>query len=473
MPSPSPDRAAPCLRELIETVLSARSDASPVLDDGVDAVALQALATRSWVEAPQEAVLGRNLLLITRRPLSAAVALCSLDGVANRLVVVPPDLAMANLGSVIEDAEATAIIHDGIDDDQVDAVLPRYRVRFGAEEGAPRFAETGRAAEWCLFTSGTTGPPKMVVHSLAGLTDAIPRGGAGDGAPPTWATFYDVRRYGGLQMLLRALVGGHTLYLMTPGESLSQFLTRISGADVTHVAGTPTHWRSALTTREISSIAPRYVRLSGEVADQSVLDRLSEQFPATASGHAYASTEAGVGFEVTDGREGFPVAFLDRAGAVEMKIQDDTLRIRSPRIASRYLGAAAPGVAEADGFVDTGDIIEQRGDRLYFMGRTNGVINVGGLKVHPEEVEAIINRCPGVRMSRVKGRANPITGAIVAADVVLAEPTPALGDQAREKREMILERCRESLAAFKVPASVKFVESLPTTAAGKLDRRAT
>jgi acyl-coenzyme A synthetase/AMP-(fatty) acid ligase len=107
------------------------------------------------------------------------------------------------------------------------------------------------------------------------------------------------------------------------------------------------------------------------------------------------------------------------------------------------------------------------------MGRANGVINVGGLKVHPEEVEAVINRCPGVRMSRVKGRANPITGAIVAADVILTDPTPALGDQAREKREQILEQCRGSLAAFKVPASVKFVETLPTTAGGKLDRRAT
>ena len=164
------------------------------------------------------------------------------------------------------------------------------------------------------------------------------------------------------------------------------------------------------------------MRLSGEVADQSVLDRLSEQFPTAAVGHAYASTEAGVGFEVTDGLEGFPATFLSRPGAVEMRIQEDTLRIRSPRVAERYLGAGQAGVAEPDGFVDTGDIIERRGDRLYFMGRANGVINVGGLKVHPEEVEAIINRCPGVRMSRVKGRANPITGAIVAADVILAEP---------------------------------------------------
>ena len=72
-----------------------------------------------------------------------------------------------------------------------------------------------------------------------------------------------------------------------------------------------------------------------------------------------------------------------------------------------------------EGFVDTGDALELRGDRYYFVGRRDGIINVGGLKVHPEEVEAVINRHPRVRMSLVRTRKNPITGALVVADVVL------------------------------------------------------
>ena len=67
-------------------------------------------------------------------------------------------------------------------------------------------------------------------------------------------------------------------------------------------------------------IAPRYVRLSGEIADQAVLDSLKARFPDAAIGHAYASTEAGVGFEVTDGLEGFPASFIGRPGPVEMKV---------------------------------------------------------------------------------------------------------------------------------------------------------
>ena len=104
-----------------------------------------------------------------------------------------------------------------------------------------------------------------------------------------------------------------------------------------------------------------------------------------------------------------------------MRVVDGALQLRSTRAASRYLNADAPILADADGFVDSGDMVERRGDRFHFVGRRGGIINVGGLKVHPEEVEAVINRHPAVRMSLVKGRRNPITGAIVVAEVVLNE----------------------------------------------------
>ena len=74
-------------------------------------------------------------------------------------------------------------------------------------------------------------------------------------------------------------------------------------------------------------------------------------------------------------------------------------------------------------------MVELRGDRYYFVGRRGGIINIGGLKVHPEEIEAVINRHRAVRMSRAKSRRSPITGSIVVADVVLA----AIGNRPREK----------------------------------------
>jgi acyl-coenzyme A synthetase/AMP-(fatty) acid ligase len=151
-----------------------------------------------------------------------------------------------------------------------------------------------------------------------------------------------------------------------------------------------------------------------------------------------------------------------------MKVEGGSLRIRSTRTAHAYIGRKAAALTDSDGFVDTGDMVELRGDRYYFVGRRGGIINIGGLKVHPEEIEAVINRQPEVRMSRAKSRRSPITGGIVVADVILADNVdPSRSDEIRAR---ILADCKASLAPHKVPAVIKFVASLDITAAGKLAR---
>jgi acyl-CoA synthetase (AMP-forming)/AMP-acid ligase II len=305
----------------------------------------------------------------------------------------------------------------------------------------------------------------MVVHSLAGLAGAIKRSAGRDAV--VWGTFYDIRRYGGLQIFLRALHDGGSLVLSDAKEPVGDFLVRLGERGVTHMSGTPSHWRRALMSPAARAMSPRYVRLSGEIADQAILDNLAAFYPAARIGHAYASTEAGVGFDVNDGREGFPAAMIGAPGDVEMKVVDGTLRIRSPRAAFGYVGTGAV-LADPEGFVDTGDMLEQRGDRYHFAGRKGGIINVGGLKVHPEEVEGVINRHPQVRMSLVHPRKSPITGAIVVAEVVLREE----GAQASmgALRGEILDLCRARLAQHKVPAMIRFVPALSVAASGKLER---
>jgi acyl-coenzyme A synthetase/AMP-(fatty) acid ligase len=153
---------------------------------------------------------------------------------------------------------------------------------------------------------------------------------------------------------------------------------------------------------------------------------------------------------------------------VEMKVVDGCLLIRSRRAAHAYVGRRAGALTDNEGFVDTGDMVERRGDRYHFVGRRGGIINIGGLKVHPEEIEAVINRDDAVRMSRVKARKSPITGAIVVADVVLADGFDI--SQSNDIKSRIIADCRENLAPHKVPAMIKFVEKLEITAAGKLAR---
>jgi acyl-coenzyme A synthetase/AMP-(fatty) acid ligase len=154
-----------------------------------------------------------------------------------------------------------------------------------------------------------------------------------------------------------------------------------------------------------------------------------------------------------------------------MKVENGSLRIRSERTAFRYLGDDSRPLKDAQGFVDTGDALELRGGRYYFVGRRDGVINVGGLKVHPEEVEAVINRHPEVRMSLVRTRKNPITGALVVADVVLNTEPNHENKGERQIREEILLFCREELASHKVPATINFVPALAIAETGKLIRR--
>jgi acyl-coenzyme A synthetase/AMP-(fatty) acid ligase len=152
------------------------------------------------------------------------------------------------------------------------------------------------------------------------------------------------------------------------------------------------------------------------------------------------------------------------------EIEDGTLRVRSDRTASCYVGRDAPALLDNDGFIDTGDMVELRGDRCYFVGRKGGIINVGGQKVHPEEVEAAINRHPAVWASLVLARKNSITGAIVVADVVLRDSSMRDGGVEAQTEREIIALCRESVAPHKVPAMIRFVSSLTVSHTGKLVR---
>src|SRR6516164_5476719 len=403
---------------------------------------------------------GRSVLIATRDQLATALALIELDGVVGRLTLCPPDLPHEYLPSVIANAGIDTIVCDPDSTEYGSLGVPLHFMGTTVICPMVDFQISRCPTEWVLLTSGTTGLPKMVAHSLASLTSAINVGKVGE-QPAVWGTFYDVRRYGGLQVFFRSILGGGSFVVSSSGESLSQYLDRLGAHHATHVLGTPSHWRRALMSPSAREIAPQYVRLSGEIVDQAILDGLRAFYPHARSGHAFASTEAGVAFEVTDGFEGFPADLVGRStGDVVLKIEAGSLRVRSPGTANGYVGQEASVLADDEGFVDTGDVVERRGDRYYFLGRKGGIINVGGLKVHPEEVEAVINRHPAVRMSAVRSRRNPITGSIVVADVVLkvrADSTPVPTIKLKEE---ILQICRDALDDHKVPAAIRFVADL-------------
>ena len=450
------------LRDYLDPDLKGRT-----LSDPRHIASLTDIAGQTCLKGRLGELSGRSVLLAASGQFVSATAMLEIDGVARRMLLCPPDLNADHIGTLVADAGIDAIVTD---QPERFAGAGVGLVVVADEHLQPaRPAQTERATEWLMLTSGTLGLPKIVGHTLEGLTGAITAGGVERGVQPVWATFYDIRRYGGLQILLRAIVGGGSMVLSEPGETIADHVARLANRAVTHISGTPSHWRKLLMSGAASAFSPRYVRLSGEIADQAVLDGLRQAFPSASIGHAYASTEAGVGFAVNDGLEGFPADMIGtNSDGVEMKVVDGCLRIRSRRAAHAYVGREAPALTDREGFVDTGDMVELRGNRYHFVGRRGGIINIGGLKVHPEEIEAVINRHEEVRMARVRARKSPITGAIVVADIVLADDCDAA--RGEEIRGRILADCRANLAPHKVPAMIKYVDKLEITAAGKLAR---
>jgi acyl-coenzyme A synthetase/AMP-(fatty) acid ligase len=457
MASP-PDR-----RSLLDLTLAPGTDARALSDEG-HRVPVAALAQGTNLEVPLETLRGRSVLLTSAAQLPTVLAALALDGIARRILLCLPDIAESDLPAIVAEGEVDAVVTDRTGP-QPPFSVTRIICGSAIRPGDVALQDRKIPTEWVLFTSGTTGRPKMVSHTLPSLTGPLDDGLRVQ-ERPVWSTFYDVRRYGGLQILLRALLGGGSMVLSSAAEPVGDFLVRVGENRVTHISGTPSHWRRALMSANANRMAPRYVRLSGEVADQAILDHLKQAYPHSDVAHAFASTEAGVAFDVRDGLAGFPASYIDQPDAkAEMRVIGGTLRIRSSRTSSGYLGAA-PRLGDTEGFIDTGDMVERRGERYYFIGRREGVINVGGQKVFPEEVEAVLNRHPAVQMSKVWARKSPITGAVVAADLVLREGAGSLADI----REALLQACRDQLAPHKVPVSLRSVPSLPVGPAGKLLR---
>jgi acyl-coenzyme A synthetase/AMP-(fatty) acid ligase len=444
--------------ESIRGILSqASNNASRFIWDADDCLCVTDLLTGTRLDRQLAEFSRRSVLIRTESQIAAALAMIELDGVARRMIICPPDLDDAHIPALAEIAE-------------VDAVVSEASIRRQITSRNTSRIESC-STEWVLFTSGTTGTPRMVAHTLASLTAPVERNRHTE-RDTVWGTFYDIRRYGGLQVFLRAMLSSVSLVLSSAKESPTDHLLRLSSRSVTHLTGTPSHWRRGLMSPAARKISPRYVRLSGEMADQAILNLLRSYYPQAAVGHAFASTEAGVAFEVIDGLEGFPATFLENLNGADLKVCDSSLRIRSSRTAFRFIDASEPDLKDIEGFVDTGDLVELKNGRYHFLGRRSGLINVGGLKVFPEEIEAQLNLHPDVRISRIRGLKNPITGSLVVADIVLKNESESTRADVSQIKADILGLCRRSLPRHKVPAIINFVSALNVASTGKMARDA-
>jgi acyl-CoA synthetase (AMP-forming)/AMP-acid ligase II len=266
------------------------------ISDARRAVSLTDVLEQTCVVGRFSELSSRSVLLAVSDQLISALAMTELDGVARRMLLCPPDLEADHIQALIDDADIDAIVTDQPPRWAHFGVYQVVAVRAPERRGAK--PKTERATEWLMPASGTSGVPKIVSHTLEGLTGAIVADGPGYDTSPVWASFHDIRRHRGLQIFLRAIIGGGSMVLTEPGEAIADHVARLDAHGVTHVSGTPSHWRKLLMSGAASGFSPRYIHLSGEIADQALLDGLCQTFPGAAIGQADASTEAA--FAVSD-----------------------------------------------------------------------------------------------------------------------------------------------------------------------------
>ena len=218
--------------------------------------------------------------------------------------------------------------------------------------------------------------------------------------------------------------------------------------------------------RHLNSIPLKQITLGGEAVDQATLNALKKVFPSTRLVHIYATTELGRCFSVTDGMAGFPSRFLDKPSpdGVEMRIEEGELVVRSANSMSRYDRTEVP--SPRDEWFHTGDLVDVVADRVLFVGRKSDMINVGGNKVYPIEVENMIRAVPGVADTRVYGEASSIVGELVKCDLVVQQDF-----EASEVEKAVRDKALAELNSFQRPRFISIVDDIPRTAAGKMQRK--
>ncbi|NLY93393.1 MAG: AMP-binding protein [Myxococcales bacterium] len=329
-------------------------------------------------------------------------------------------------------------------------------------EAAPPEASRGTLA--ILHTSGTSGAPKAAVLSRRAFVASAEASATRLPLAPgdRWLLVMPIAHVGGLSIVIRSLLAGSSIALAAPFEA-SRAMDAIAAWRPAYVSLVPT-MLDRLLDLGLERGTLRAILLGGAACPARVLDRaLSRGLPIHTT---YGLTEACS--QVTTARA--PVrGQADGAGeplpSVEVRLGPaGEIRVRGPNLFDGYLGLPSP--FDDEGFFETGDLgrFDEAG-RLHILARRRDLVVTGGENVYPAEVEAALERIPGVRAACVFGVDDDTWGQRVAAALVLEPGAPS--------PRAIVATLREALAPFKLPRKVAVVDALATNAVGKLDRDAT
>lgn len=312
-----------------------------------------------------------------------------------------------------------------------------------------RLANAGRAG-LILFSSGSTGVPKAMVHDFDTLLDSYR-----DRRPKrlVMMVFLMFDHIGGLNTLLHALASGVSLVAPAAREP-HHIAELIATHRVQVLPASPTFLNLLLMagvaqTHDFSSL--RIISYGTEPMPEALLHRLRTALPKVKLIQTFGTSETGI-TSTQSASSSSTLIKLDDPN-VETRVVDGELWLRSKTQILGYLNHDMDSFT-ADGWFMTGDLVQQENDGyLRIVGRRKEMINVGGLKVLPGEVEGVLLELPFIADCMVYGEPNPITGQIVAAQIVLAEPM-----EPAELKRRLRESCRGRLDVYKIPVRIRIVD---------------
>ena len=298
-----------------------------------------------------------------------------------------------------------------------------------------------------LFSSGSTGKPKAMIHNLDTLIDSFKDKKE---KSMNMLVFLMFDHIGGLNTVFNALCMGACLIIpkIKDAKTICELIEKYK---IMVLPSSPTFLNLILISQEyknydLSSL--RMITYGTETMPQSLLLKLKEVFPKVKFLQTFGTSETGISTTSSKSSNSLFMKLEDING--EYKIVENELWLRSKTQVLGYLNASMDSFT-SDGWFKTGDLVEVDGEYIKIIGRAKEVINVGGQKVLPSEVESIILEMEEISDCMVYGEKNAITGQTVVCDVVLNKNIENI-----KKRVRVF--CKDRLDAYKIPTKVNVVD---------------
>lgn len=339
--------------------------------------------------------------------------------------------------------------------------------RLNTPEGHPLLEELANSGNpgLILYSSGSSGEPKAVLHDFNRFLAKF----RSPGKRLLTYAFLVFDHVAGQDTLLYTLNAGGCLVSgasRRPGPVASL----IERHRVEVLPASPTFLNlllasGATESHDLSSV--KIITYGSEPMDQNTLNRLGAAFPKASIIQKYGTSEFGALRSRSRNNESLFIEI--KADETSAKVVDGILWIKSPGTMMGYLNA--PSI-EKNGWLCTGDLVEQDGDWLRILGRASDLINVGGEKVVPSAVESVIQQLDDVTDVIVRGESHPLTGMIVVAEITMAnDSTPSDPAQRRQLVKTLRRHCRSQLPSYAVPVKFEFATQSSATDRQKKIRR--